>query len=82
MSQFAPWPETYLPGSLIDQQQEMLRCMSPVELQQLALQQMLASQCVPRYNSLNDLNALTSYRPPVHVPAGWADWSAHASEMT
>lgn len=22
------------------------------------------------------------WRPPVHVPPGWAEWSAHANEVT
>lgn len=31
--------------------------------------------------SLANMLAAQNYRPPVYVPAGWADWSAHADEM-
>jgi hypothetical protein len=50
-----------------------------ITAQMKAQEAMLARQYTP---SLYDHQvAMSNYRPPVHVPAGWADWSAHADEM-
>lgn len=55
------------------------RALSECEIAQMQAAQAIMAR--PYTPSPYDLMALSNYRPPVHVPAGWADWSAHAGEM-
>jgi hypothetical protein len=54
------------------------RAMSQAELQQRAIEH--ARREMGTAPTLQNLASLSNWRPPVHVPAGWAEWFATGDE--
>lgn len=58
-----------------------LRPLSQGEIQELQVRNYQWFQPAPDASMLNYYLMAANYRPPVHVPEGWADWYQHGDNL-